>query len=319
MDNWSYINYDNFIQSIIDGNNSIQQQLAVNSVDKTKTKNLSFLNYLLSYENINKENILEVLYSIYGKLHKEIKKLTNNKCVNNMVNRIKDEWFIDKSIQIIPDKIIDYEYFKNNSSVIKEYRDICNECDNIYALCRSEGDIPYESKLSGSLPMVRYVESIDIILNRALQKISHQMELTNKLIEFFNGSYVSLLLDLSIKHKSLYNILDDENEIINVPDNIHIIYSNYLYIHNLLHKQTIQNIKYLSEIISDLRLRIDKIKGLKGNIKTLSDISKRLPDDHEENDREIEKEKEIEKEIYNESTIKELSGGKVSDKLLSFF
>tara|TARA_B100001094_G_C18188732_1_gene805636 strand:- start:2168 stop:3124 length:957 start_codon:yes stop_codon:yes gene_type:complete len=318
MDNWSYINYDDLIQSIINGNHSIQQPFSVNSLDNTKSKNLSFLNYLLSYENVNRENILETLYGIYANLHHKIKRVNNNTCVQHMVNRIKDEWFIDGNTQIIPDKIIDYEYFKNNSSAIKEYNDICTECDNIYSLCKTEGDVPYESKLTGSLPMVRYVESIDIILSEALEKINSQMEMTNKLIQFFNGSYVSLLLDLSIKHKSLYNVLDNNNEIVNVPDNIHIIYSNYLYIHNLLHKQTIQNIKHLSEIISDLKLRIDKIKGLKGNIQTLSEISKRLPNDNEES----EKEKEIEEEIYNKAPvneIEELSGGKVSDKVLSFF
>ena len=274
MDNWSYINYDDLIHSIINGNHSIQQQFSINSLDNTKTKHLSFINYLLSYDNVNKENILEILYMIYSNLHQEIKNLNNNECVKNMINRIKDEWFIEGNIKVIPDNIINYDYFNNNSIAIKEYNDICNECDNIYSLCRNEGDIPYESRLTGSLPMVRYVESIDIILHEALEKISQQIEITKKLIKFFNGTYVALLLDLSIKHKPLYNLLDNNNEIINVPDNIHIIYSNYLYIHNLLHKQTIQNIKYLNEIISDIKVRINKIKGLKGNIETLSKIDK---------------------------------------------
>ena len=317
MDNWSYINYDDLIHSIINGNHSIQQQFSINSLDNTKTKHLSFINYLLSYDNENKENILEILYMIYSNLHQEIKNLNNNECVKNMINRIKDEWFIEENIKVIPDNIINYDYFNNNSIAIKEYNDICNECDNIYSLCRNEGDIPYESRLTGSLPMVRYVESIDIILHEALEKISQQIEITKKLIKFFNGTYVALLLDLSIKHKPLYNLLDNNNEIINVPDNIHIIYSNYLYIHNLLHKQTIQNIKYLNEIISDIKVRINKIKGLKGNIETLSNISKKLPNEKEE----YENEKEIEKEIYKGSNnkIEELSGGKISGKLLSFF
>lgn len=321
MDNWSYINYDDFINSIVDGNYSIQQPFSVISLDNTNSKNVSFLNYLLSYENITRDNILEILYRIYANLHRKIILISNNNCSKNMINRIKDEWFLDQDIQIIPDKIINYEYFKNNSSSIKKYADICLECDNIYSLCKTEKDIPYESRLTGSLPMVRYVDSIDIILSETFEKINQQMSLTDDLINFFNSSYVSLLLDLSIKHKSLYNLFDDNTkEIVNIPDNIHIIYSNYLYIHNLLHKQTIQNIKTLNEIIEDLKLRIQKIKGLKKNISTLSEISSRLPDENEENEKEI----EIEKEILNSDNlpnqeIEELSGGKVSNKLLSFF
>ena len=41
MDNWSYINYDDLIHSIINGNHSIQQQFSINSLDNTKTKHLS--------------------------------------------------------------------------------------------------------------------------------------------------------------------------------------------------------------------------------------------------------------------------------------
>ena len=122
------------------------------------------------------------------------------------------------------------------------------------------------------------------------------MEDTNKMIQFFNESYVSLLLDLSMKHKSMYNLFDNNNEIKNVPDNIHIIYSNYLFMHNLLHKQTIQNIKYLNDILTDINERITKIKGLKVNIETLAEISKKIPDEIEEQ----EIEKEIKQNIYND-------------------
>lgn len=318
MDNWSYINYDDLIKSIINGSHSIQQQFSINNIDNTNSKNISFLNYLLSYDNINKENILEIIYNLYNTLHNNIINLNQNNCIKNMVKRIKDEWFLDENINIIPNNIINLNYLKNNTKSIKEYKEACKECDEIYSLCKNERDIPFESKLSGSLPMIRYVQSIDIILDKSLKKINQQMEDTNKMIQFFNESYVSLLLDLSMKHKSMYNLFDNNNEIKNVPDNIHIIYSNYLFMHNLLHKQTIQNIKYLNDILTDINERITKIKGLKVNIETLAEISKKIPDEIEEQ----EIEKEIKQNIYNDNTIdniNELSGGKVSHKLISFF
>ena len=132
MDNWSYINYDDLIKSIINGSHSIQQQFSINNIDNTNSKNISFLNYLLSYDNINKENILEIIYNLYNTLHNNIINLNQNNCIKNMVKRIKDEWFLDENINIIPNNIINLNYLKNNTKSIKEYKEACKECDEIY-------------------------------------------------------------------------------------------------------------------------------------------------------------------------------------------
>ena len=123
MDNWSYINYDDLIKSIINGSHSIQQQFSINNIDNTNSKNISFLNYLLSYDNINKENILEIIYNLYNTLHNNIINLNQNNCIKNMVKRIKDEWFLDENINIIPNNIINLNYLKNNTKSIKEYKE----------------------------------------------------------------------------------------------------------------------------------------------------------------------------------------------------
>ena len=86
MDNWSYINYDDLIKSIINGSHSIQQQFSINNIDNTNSKNISFLNYLLSYDNINKENILEIIYNLYNTLHNNIINLNQNKRLHLYIN-----------------------------------------------------------------------------------------------------------------------------------------------------------------------------------------------------------------------------------------
>ena len=64
---WLLINYQELIKSILDGNRTIQEPISIANRRRDTTSSVSFLNHLLSYQNIHKDNILEVLAGIYGK------------------------------------------------------------------------------------------------------------------------------------------------------------------------------------------------------------------------------------------------------------
>ena len=53
---------------------------------------ISFLNLLLSYNNVNRDNILDVLANIY-RLYNRMDNLKKNDIVQNMMDSINQEWY----------------------------------------------------------------------------------------------------------------------------------------------------------------------------------------------------------------------------------
>ena len=118
--------------------------------------------------------------------------------------------------------------------------------------------------------------------------------------------------------------MDEGNE--QLPDNIHVIFLNYILMHNLFHKQTIQHLNYLHSILKDVTQRITEMNGIKNNIRVLSSVVKEEGDTVKDgtivnsvNDSIIVKDDTTEDEDEDENDINELMGEKVSKHLLSFY
>ena len=109
MEKWSYIDYDTLIKSIIDGNRSIQDPITIYNDTGSQSKNTSFLNHIINYENVDSDNLIELLHTIFTELHGKVNELNNNTLVSNMVSRIMDEWFLEG--EIMDDKPISYDFF----------------------------------------------------------------------------------------------------------------------------------------------------------------------------------------------------------------
>ena len=88
------------------------------------------------------------------------------------------------------------------------------------------------------------------------------------IIELFKNFHIEVFIDLSIKHKSLYMRLNPNET--DIPDNIHIIYSNFVHIHNLLYKHTVHQLKLLQKMETDLNKRCSKISDLQNNMRVIA-------------------------------------------------
>ena len=67
----------------------------------------------------------------------------------------------------------------------------------------------------------------------------------------------------------------------NIPDNIHIIYSNFVHIHNLLYKHTVHQLKLLQKMENDLNKRCSKISDLQNNMKVIAHMGDESEDESE--------------------------------------
>ena len=64
-ENWSLLNFQKLMKSILNGDRCIQEPILIANKKRDITTKFPFLSHLLSYQNITKDNLLEVLTSIY--------------------------------------------------------------------------------------------------------------------------------------------------------------------------------------------------------------------------------------------------------------
>ena len=332
MEKWSYIDYNSLIESIINGGRSIQDPITIYNDSGSQSKNISFLNHIINYDNVKEDNLLEFLHILFTVLHDKIIELNKTKSVTMMIQRIMDEWYLDDDF--MPENPISYQFFENNKETMDEYKKTCIYCDEIISSSKMEKEVPYESKLTGNLPIQRSAESILLIYDKNVLEINDRIKETNNLLNVCNNFKVHIFLDMALKHKQLYYLLHNSEE--KLPDNIHTIYSNYIFLHTLFHKQIIQHLNKLNNILSDLENRRMIIYNLKNNIDLILSSSDKPPleitinddnstlsesddsDDSDDSDNSVLSDNDSENN-HTDKYENNISSDNVSRKLLSFF
>ena len=250
-DEWSYLLFDTLINRILNGKQSVQEPIQLYNLSHTKTNNISFLNHLLMYENIGGDNLLECLFGIYNQFLEKIEELKKNKNIDNMINMVGDEWYNEGGCECGCQLPIKKDFFRNYTEAIRGKEKLGSICEDCIKHSHEKQKIPYESFIRKELPNDRILDSGIILSKNVLKNLQHNLEETEKMIDFFKNFNTSFYIDLAIKHKPLYfqlNGVRDES----IPDNIHLIFSNFLNIHNLLYKQVIQHHNILKDIISQV-------------------------------------------------------------------
>ena len=274
-DEWSYLLFDTLINKILNGKQSVQEPIQLYNLSHTKTNNISFLNHLLMYENIGGDNLLECLFGIYDQFLEKIEELKKNKNIVNMINMVGDEWYndcgCDSSCECGCKLPIDDSFLQSYKEAVRGKEKLCGMCEECINNTHKKQEIPYESFIRKESPNDRILDSGIILSKNVLEKLQDNLKETEKLIDFFKNFNTSFYIDLAIKHKPLYfqlNGIRDES----IPDNIHLIFSNFLNIHNLLYKQVIQHYNSLKEKISEVQGDSDNVNQRKKEIELVNSI-----------------------------------------------
>ena len=90
---WVLMNFQEFLKKLLIGEILIQNQINVVNIRRDTSCQVSFLNHLLSYQNINRENILEMLTEIYHSFYELLNQLKDVDPVHKMIERINNEWY----------------------------------------------------------------------------------------------------------------------------------------------------------------------------------------------------------------------------------
>jgi len=316
-EHWSIIDFQDLMKSILHGNRCIQEPISISNKRRDTVSKISFLNLLLSYNNVTKDNLLDVLSNIYGRFQNRIHELKENDIVENMMDCINQEWY-DPDYMFTVNHPFSDDFFDRNNQNKPRYEKSCKVCEEIKHLSTIENNIPLKIEKEGEHPLDKHFTTSIGTCQESINYIEMNLEEIKRMIDTLKKEDMTQFMDLSIKHKSLYLKLshkseDDET----IPENIHHIFSNYYHIHNLLLKQLIQYYHYVNSLLEELKERCQSMENLKQNIHAIAYF------DEEEEGREDEEEDDggegllIEDgEVYH--TV-DKEGGSLVEKLLTFF
>ena len=314
---WLLINFQELLKSILNGNRCIQEPISIANRRRDTSSKVSFLNLLLSYKNIHKDNILEVLASIYDKFIENIDELKENNNVQMMMDRINNEWYDPNYIFLIKNPLPN-DFFDINKRN-KEYHDrSCKVCEEVEQLSKIENNIPLKLKEGEHHPLEKHFQSSIQFCNEGIQYLEENCLSIRSFIQELRNVDMTQFIDLSIKHKSIYLKLSESNEgDEEIPENIHRIFSNYIHIHNLFLKQLIQYYHYVEDLLNHLKEKCQEMKSLKQNVSSIA----YLYNEEEEGVEEEGKEEEELTVVDGEILTKEEDGneGNVFNRIVSFF
>ena len=154
MEQLSLVDFQNLCDSILIGEKSVQEPFDVYNTRRDVLNKMSFLNHLLSYKNIHKGTLLEVLHKVYLMFQKKIHELTTNQTIQQMIERNNKEWYVDGMNISIKDPMYD-GFFDQHAKCIEQYDETCKLFDEIDELTKEEHNIPIESQLNSSHPLER--------------------------------------------------------------------------------------------------------------------------------------------------------------------
>lgn len=311
---WLLINFQELVNSILDGNRCIQEPIEITNRRRDTSSKVSFLNHLLSYQNIHKDNILEVLAGIYRKFLNRIDELKENRITQVMMDRVNSEWY-DPDYIFQVENPMPYDFFDTNNKNNYYYNNSCKMCNEIEQLMKIENNIPLRLNKGESHPLEKHLHSSIDVCTESIDYLEENCKVIQSIIVTLKDTDLTQFIDLSIKHKSLYLKLSGKNdEEDSIPENIHRIFSNYIHIHNLLLKQMIQYYHYLMHQINELKEKCQAMKNLKQNVTSIAYLEEEEEEeDEEEDDEEDEKLTIVDGEVQKEG------GDSVLNKLTSFF
>ena len=119
--------------------------------------------------------------------------------------------------------------------------------------------LPLSNNVTDIIEQDELVENMDIFVKSIKEFNENTEEITSGLDSYqgnLNGINMCVLLDLSMKNKQLYLDAFELNEDKTIPENIHNIFLNYIYILNLIKKQIIyykKSIKKVQEIALNMK------------------------------------------------------------------
>lgn len=218
--------------------------IILTSSDRSDIVKVSFLNHLIKYNGIKQDQLFTFYFKMLGFFNELYKNLMNeDKTFDKFIQHIKKEWNVEENI-----------IYEHDFKLDRSRKTIEELLENMNTLCRQFRDLNGKVKTNNMNDVIvedEMMDNMDEFLESVQELESEKEEISgmiDPIIEDINKLNIDLLLDLSMKDKSMYLEKSDVDENNNIPDNINISFLNYVYIINLIKKHIIYYRRILNKV-----------------------------------------------------------------------
>ena len=262
MEQLNYYDLENILSNCVSGQIIMNQPIEVANKLKNQRTEISILKHLLVLCQSDRTSLIHILSILRHQLKNKLLELIDeNSLIHQYIQNVIREWRLDLSpSDLFKDGLDQCDYFEGDD--IFNYDDLLLEKTNIQQggnkLQVLENSL--RERQQTYTPITRdYAEQMqekikDLhtecseCMNRVKGHTSKSMDISKSI----DPEYSDVLLDLSTKYKSTYlefsnRIKEDESyslatflhetNDLNIPDNIHIIFLNYLVTLNMIKKE----------------------------------------------------------------------------------
>ena len=245
-----YIELRTLLNKCVAGEIQLNKPIMLTSRDRTETTTITFLNHLLKYNKIKKDKLFTFYFQILSIFNKAFTELMEQNTFKKYIQHVKKEWEEEDNI-LYEDRV----NMDNSNKTIEEL------LENINILCgqfRELNDKVRTNNMNDVLVEDEMMDHMDGFLDR-IRELKDEITDINSMLEQISSSVdnlnISILLDLSMKDKSIYLMHSKIDDDVKIPQNINIVFLNYVYVINLIKKHLI----YYKRIIS-------KVTEISGNM-----------------------------------------------------
>ena len=263
MGPYNYSDYNSMIQDIVNGKFVINQPIVVEG------NNVSFLENLLNYSNIDSHNIHEILETIIHMIKAKLYKEQLKPNVNALVNHVQGEWGNDKENCLFCDhECSQFNGIQPRIQEMNDYENLVKKLEEKFLTQKTYSQMLPETEMD-EYSVLELSISLDDLQRKCSQvndNIHREINLLENEKKKISNIDLSLLLDISSKHINIYKALNNDST--NIDENIHNIFMNYTFVLNLLKKQINHLIKIMLEIRDNVNSKCEMLNTFIEDIET---------------------------------------------------
>ena len=285
MDTLRYYDLDNILEHCASGRIDMHEPIEVSNQSHTMRSEMTVLKHLVVLSKSDKVSLIHILSRLRCLIKERLLKLiTGNAFVRHYIDNVLKEWRLDLSApDILNDGLAKCEYIEGDlfdySGFLKELE--CSQkggasLESVEKLLkeRQEKHIPLTPEYANQ--MKHKLNDLHGECSSCVNRVkSHSVDAMLK-YKAMDPHHLQVLIDLSFKPKSAYlefsNQFRDDNETfavflneandLDIPDNIHTIFLNYLITLNMVKKEMNYINNSLKQIIVYMNPKLETLNKL---------------------------------------------------------
>lgn len=282
MSKLKYYEKKDLIEKCSSGEINIHLPIKLKNKSQNTLHYISFLKHILylCQENTS-DNLLKILFTIKSKIEKEYNNSIKNGYFNKCIERTIEEWSLDLNTKKLFDNTKDTYNYNNFLKNNKNYNELIFNINGLENIIHQKNN-QYDDDIK---------DSILLVLENTEDYINNIKEDSDKLIVIINNiepKYNYLITDLSTKSKDVYMEYVEENiknasffeSLISnksdaeIPDNINVMFLNYIIVINMLKKELHYIITVYQSIMNKLEQKYNMLNQIKESLNIKDNITK---------------------------------------------